>query len=125
VPGEQRRDQWQQGVQVGGQVDVHVGEHLGGAGGPDLFQRAAAPGLLEPDHPDPGQVGGEQGADLICRVRTSVVRDADLGRKRECGVEELPQPSDVRSEVVFLVLDGYDDLDPRMTWNLHVTDAVR
>ena len=42
VPGQQRRDQRQQRGQVGGQVDVHVGEHRRVGGGPDGAQRAAA-----------------------------------------------------------------------------------
>jgi hypothetical protein len=115
VTGEQRCDQRQQRVQVGGQVDVHVGEHVGGALGPDLLQRTAATGLLEPDDPHAGQLDGQQRADLVGGVRASVVGDADLGREREGGVQELTQPPDIRTEVVLLVLDGYDDLDPRMT----------
>ena len=45
MPREQRCDQRQQGVQVGRQVYVHVGNDFRPALGPDLLERAAPAGL--------------------------------------------------------------------------------
>jgi hypothetical protein len=115
VPGDQRRDQRQQRVEICRQVNVHVREHVRGALGPDLLQRPAPARLLDPDHPDPGQLGGQQVADLPGGVGTAVVGDADLGPERERRVQERPEASNIRAEVVFLIANGYDDLDPRMT----------
>ena len=52
VAGDQRRDQRQQRGQVGGQVDVHVGEHRRVGLQPDRAQRPAAALLLQVDRPD-------------------------------------------------------------------------
>ena len=52
VAGDQRGHQRQQGVEVGGQVDVHVGEDRGVGGGPHGPQGPAAPLLLQPEGPD-------------------------------------------------------------------------
>jgi hypothetical protein len=59
VPGKQRRDQRQQRRKVGGEVHVHVRHHLGGAGGPDLAQRAAAAFGVEVHDPDVGQLASQ------------------------------------------------------------------
>ena len=54
VAGQQGRDQGQQRLQAGGQVSVHVGDHGGVAGPPDLPQRPPPALLGDVDGPDPG-----------------------------------------------------------------------
>jgi hypothetical protein len=57
VPGQQRRHQRQQGVQVRRQIDIHVREHLGVALRPDGPQRPAAARQVHVDGPHLGVAG--------------------------------------------------------------------
>ena len=52
VPGDQRRDQREQRVEVGREVDVHVGEHRRVRGRPHRAQGPAPALLVEVDHRD-------------------------------------------------------------------------
>ena len=60
VAGDQRRHQWHQRRQVGRQVDVHVGDHVGRRGHPRGVQRTAAALAVEVNDVDVGQFLGER-----------------------------------------------------------------
>ena len=79
VPGQQRGDQRQQGVQVCRQIDIHVGEDLGLALRPDGPQGPAASRQLHPDGPHLRQLAGQLARDRPGGVGAAVVRDGDPG----------------------------------------------
>jgi len=111
VPGQQRRDQRQQRVQVGGQVHVHVGADVGVTAGPDPAQRAAPPGPLTAGGADERKFGRQFQGLSPGAVGASIVSDSDADRKREGVIKIGAQPPDGRPEVTFLVADRDDDLD--------------
>jgi len=111
VPGQQRCDQRQQRVEVGGQVHVHVGEHLGIAAAPHGLQRAAAAGQLESHGVYAGQLRGQLGRDRPGVVGAAVVRDRDDRGERKADRQMRVQPADAGSHVVLLVAYRDDDLD--------------
>ena len=111
VPGDQRRDEGGQRGQIGGQVDVHVGQHLSVGVGPDLMQRAAAALLLEPHHPDVAEFGGELGGDHGRVVDAGVVGDGDADRVGEVLAEVAMQSMDRIGEGGLLVVDGHHDIE--------------
>ena len=116
VAADQRRDQRQQRVEVGGQVDVHVDEHVRVGVGPHLLQRPAAALLGEVDDADvvvgvgepPGQHGGAVGA--------GVVGDGDAVAPRQRG-ELLADPEHRRLEVGLLVVDRDHHVE-RRAWRV-------
>ena len=110
VPGQQRRDQGEESVQVGGQVHVHVREHLGVRRRPDLVQRPAAAGDVEVDGAYLGVLGFERARGRPGPVGAPVVRDRDAGAEGKGAAQVLDQPRDARLEVVLLVLDRHDDV---------------
>jgi hypothetical protein len=111
VPGEQGREQREQRVQVGGQVDVHVGVHVGVAGRPDGAQRPAAARPLDLDGPDRRQLGLQRHGLRPGAVGAAVVRDGDPRGDRELIPKVSVQPPDAGRQVVVLVADRNDDFD--------------
>ncbi len=92
VAGDQRRDERGECGEVGRQVDVHVREHRSVGRRPHRVQRAAAALLLEPHHPDIGELGGEVFGDPGRVIDAGVVGDRDAGRKRELVPQVAVQP---------------------------------
>ena len=117
VPGQQRRDQRQQRVQVSGQVHVHIGVDVGVAAGPDRAQRPAPPGPLDTDRAHQRELGRQLQGLGPGAVGASVVGDRDAGRERKAVIQEGAQPPDGRAEVAFLVADRDHDLDLRFSRN--------
>jgi hypothetical protein len=113
VPGQQRRDQREQCAEVRRQVDIHAGQDVGVAAGPDGPQRAAAAGLGQPGRADPGEDTGQRAGRGPGPVGAAVVGNRDTGGEGEPGVQESVQPAHARSEIAFLVHDRDDDLDLR------------
>ena len=111
VPGQQRRDQRQQRVQVGGQVHVHVGIDVGVAASPDRAQRSAPPGPVDMDHAHQREFGRQLQGLGPGTVGASVVGDRDAGRERKAVIQESTQPPDGRPEVTLLITDRNHDLD--------------
>ena len=92
VAGDQRRHQRGERGEVGRQVDVHVREHRSVGRRPHRVQRAAAALLLEPHHPDIGELGGELFGDPGRVIDARVVGDGDAGGKRELVPQVAVQP---------------------------------
>jgi len=113
VPGQQRRDQRQQGVQVGGQVHVHVSEDVRVTRRPERTQRSAPAGFLQPDGPDFGELRLQRARDRPGLVGAAVVRDGDPRGEREAGPQVRHQAADAPLEVALLVADRHHDLDLR------------
>ena len=105
VPGDQRRDQRQQRGQVGGQVDVHVGEDVGVAGRPDLRSARPRPFCARCTASDLGDPGGQAAGDRPGRVGARVVGDGDPERVGEVRAQVRVEAQDAALEVVLLVVD--------------------
>ena len=111
VPGDQRGHQREQGVEVGGQVDVHVREHRRVRRRPHRAQRPPATLLVEVDDGDLGELVGQRVGDGERRVGTRVVGDRDPERVGQ-RVREVPvQAPDARAQVALLVEHGDDDVE--------------
>src|SRR6185437_5825190 len=110
VPGQQRGDQRQQGVQVCRQIDIHVGEDLGLALRPDGPQRPAASRQLHPDGPDLRQLPSQLAGDLPGGVRAAVVRDGDPGAEGEALAQVAGQPAHARREITLLIPNRDNDI---------------
>ena len=105
VAGDQRRDKRGERGEVGRQVDVHVDEHRCVGGRPHRVQCTAASLLLEPHHPDVGELGREFFGDHGRVVDAGVVRDRDAGRKRELVPQMAVQPVHRIRQRGLLVVD--------------------
>ena len=92
VAGDQRRDKGGERRQIGRQVDVHVREHRGVGRRPHRVQCAAAALLLEPHHPDIGELCGEGFRDSGRVIDAGVVCDRDARRERELVPQMAVQP---------------------------------
>src|SRR5207253_7250720 len=79
VAGDEWSDQREQGVEVGREVDVHVGDHGGVTRQPGVGQGPAATLLVEVDGPDAGQLGFQPAGYRPGVVGACVVRDRDSG----------------------------------------------
>ena len=110
VAAEQRSHQRQESVQVGGEVDVHVGDHRGPAAQPGGGQGTATSPLLEAQVADSAQLGRQPQAGLRGRVGAGVVGDGDQGGEWEVVIQVVAQPAHARLQVTFLVVDGDHDL---------------
>ncbi len=86
VAGDQRGDQREEGVEVGGEVDVHIGEDGCVGGRPDRTERPPAPLLLQPHRPHPAQLRRERGrhggVESVDALSATVMRKA-YGKVRE------------------------------------------
>ncbi len=111
VAGEQRGDEGQQRGEVGGQVDVHVGEHRARR---CATSTGAAPGRgPSPRGGRPRRRGGrgERPGDGPGAVGAGVVGDRDPEAEREGAVQIGVEPPDAGLEVSLLVVDGDGDVD--------------
>jgi hypothetical protein len=106
VPGDQRRHQRQQRGQVGGQVDVHIGEHRRGGGRPRRPQRPAAALLLQVDDRDLRQLPLEGPGEVEGGVGAGVVGDRDAEGVGEGGGQVGVQAAHAPLQVGLLVVDG-------------------
>jgi hypothetical protein len=113
VAGDQRRDQRQQRLEPGREVDVHVGEDVGVAARPDPPQRPAASLLGEAHVGDRVELGGEPFADRRGAVLAGVVGDHDAEGVGEGPGAVVMQAADTALQGGLLVVDGDRDLDGR------------
>src|SRR5262249_49709713 len=107
----------EQRVQVGGQIDIHVGEHLAGTNQPDRPQRPATTKLLQPDDADTVEPNSQAADNNPDGVGTAVVGDGNMPNKRETAGQIAVQPANTESQIDLLILDQNDDI--------HLTDARR
>jgi hypothetical protein len=113
VARHQRRHQRPEGVEVRGQVDVHVGQDRRVRGEPDLLERSPTTLLRHPDNGDPRQLLGEGSCVGSRRVRAGVVGHRHPEGVRE-GVDQVGvQPTHARRHRVLLVVDRDDDVEDR------------
>ena len=105
MPRDQRGDQRQQRVQVGGQVHVHVGDHVGARGQPHRGQRTATALLLQPDVPDAGQLAAQPGCHQRGGIGAGVVGDGDQELVGKAALQMCVQPSHAGRQICFLVED--------------------
>ena len=105
VAGDQRRHQRQQRIEVGGHVDVHVGEDLGIRSQPDRVQRPATTLLLEPYVADLWPTAGQVGRDRRSAVCAGVVCDRDSEPIGEEPAQVPVQPLHGRRQVGLFVVD--------------------
>ena len=114
VARQEWREQRQQRVQIGRQVDVHVCDDSRPARRPRGPQRPTAPLLRDAQNTYPVEIVRERPRDLGRDVRAGVVRDRDPPRERHVGIEEAMQPVDRRGQRPLLVVYGDDDLDVQL-----------
>ena len=115
VPGDQRRDQRQQRGQVGGQVDVHVGEHRRRPSASHAVAQRPAAALLgqHAATSTPGSSAATGAATARVRVGAGVVGDGDPERVGQLRGQVRVQPADARLEVGLLVVHRDDDVEHR------------
>ena len=111
VTRKKGRDERQEGVQVGRQVDVRVRDDGRLAGEPGLPERPAAPLLVEVEGADAGHRVGQSPGDHPGGVGAGVVRDRDRRGERETVIEVGPEPAHTGLEVGLLVVHRDDDVD--------------
>ena len=115
VAGDQRRDQRQQGVEVGGQVDVHVGEHrrVASATTPCCSARPR-PFSSRWTARTSGSSRGRAGAAIAERaVGAGVVGDGDPEGVGQVLAQVGVQAAHAALPGRFLVVDGDHDVDER------------
>ncbi len=110
MAGDERRDQRQQRVQVGGQIHIHVGDDLGVGVLPYRTQCAAATLGVEVDHPHVVDFAREQLRDLHGVIGARIVGDGDPGRERESVTQVGVQPPHADAQVGLFVVDGDHDV---------------
>jgi hypothetical protein len=113
VTRDERRDERQQRVEIGRQIDVHVREYRCVRRRPDRVQRPAAALLLQPDIRHLVERRGQLGRHFGSGVGRGVVRDRDPEGVREVPAEERLQPSHARRQVQLFVVDGDDYVNGR------------
>ena len=113
MAGDERGQEREQRPQVGREVDVHVGEHLGVAPRPGGAQGAAAAGAVEMQGLDARQLSREPFGDRGRRVARVVVGDRDPPGERQLVAAERVEAGDRALERGGLVADGHDELDLR------------
>jgi hypothetical protein len=111
VARHQGRDQRQQRLQAGRQVDVHVGDHVGVAGLPDLPEGPAAALLGQVDGAHLSEPLGQSPGQQPGAVAAGVVGDGDAEGEREAVRQVAVEAPDAGLQDVLLVVDGDHDLD--------------
>ena len=111
VTGHERSHEWQEGAEVGREVDVHVGDDPRVARQPRAPERQTASLAVEVDGPHTGHPGGEGSGRRPRLVRRGVVDDRDPPRQREALAEVEVEPGDAGLQHVGLVVDRDDDVD--------------
>jgi hypothetical protein len=110
VAGVDGGDHGEQRVEAGGQVDVHVGDDLGGGAGPGGAQREPATLGGELDHTDVLELRCQLLSDLRGAVGGRVVGDGDLPGERELRGQVGVQALDAVPEDLRLVVGGDNDV---------------
>ena len=105
------RDEREERVEIGRQVDVHVGENGRSARRPRGAQRPPAALGVEMQRLHLIEFVGEPARDAPRVVGACVVGDGDEPAEREASGEIFVEPAHRRLEVGFLVVDGQHDLD--------------
>ncbi len=113
VPGDERGEQREEGVEVGGQVDVHVREHVRVGGGPGLPQGAATALLGQGHHAHARKLRRQLRSRPGRAVGARVVGDRHGAAERQTRGRVPVQPAHGRPEVAHLVVDRDDDVDRR------------
>jgi hypothetical protein len=113
VARQQRRHEGEEGAEVGGQVDVHVGDDGGVAGAPGGPQGAPAALLLQAAGGDAGERVGQLAGHRAGGVGGGVVDHGDAPGEGEALVEVAVQAADAGRQHVGLVVHGHHDVDER------------
>ncbi len=120
VAGDERCHQRQQRGQVGGEVDVHVGQYRRGGTAPYGVQRPAAPLLAQVHGAYPGQLQCQPVGQHRGPVGTGVVGDGELERVRERAGQVGVYPTHAGLQVGFLVEDRDHQVE---SWRLGTVGA--
>ena len=112
VSADQRCDQRQQRVEVGGEVDVHVDQHVAVRPTPGLLQRAPPPLLGQVLDTHLGVLVAQASGDHRGPVGRRVVGDRDPEGPRQ-PFECLEDPAYRGGELLLLVVDGDHDVEDR------------
>ncbi len=112
VARQQRRDERRQRAQIGRQVFVEVGDHLGFAVEPCPLERPSAALLGKMDGTDPRQLERELVGDHRRRIGGGVVGDGDLPGLVEQLAERVVQRTDAVLQRRLLVEHGHHDVEP-------------
>ena len=113
MPGDERRDQRQQAIQVGREIDVHIGDDRRATPEPRLSDGPASTLLFKAHGADTVQLERQPLGDHPRRIGARVVHDGDPRLKRKLVVEVSPQPANTPLEVAFLVVDRDRDVKER------------
>src|SRR5438128_5521750 len=111
MPGDERRNQGEEGVQVGGQIDIHIGDDRRVTLQPRLPYGAASALGFVAHGADTARLEHQPLGDRPGRIGTRVVDDGDPRLKRKLVVEVSPQPANSPLEFALLVVEGDSDLD--------------
>lgn len=104
-------DQRGQRSQVGGEIHVHIGDHVGVGGQPDLLQGPPPTLLIHVDGVHLGEFCGEAFGHSPRLVGARVVGDGDAGGPRERVRQSCMEPVDRLRQILLLVVHRNDDLD--------------
>ena len=113
VARDQRCHQREQRGEIGGQVDVHVGQHLGVGVIPHRVQGAAATLLLQSAHPHLVELVGQPRRDRRRGIDTGVVGDGDPERERKLLGQVPVQPAHRIGKGRLLVVDRHHNVEHR------------
>ena len=117
VAGDQRGDQRQQRVEVGREVDVHVGQDIGvGARATPATARGRDPSARAGPMRTWGSCRDMRRAITGGVVGAGVVRDGDAVGVREVVAQVLVEAADGGLELRLLVVDGDDDVEDGWGW---------
>ena len=111
MPGDQWGDQRKQGIEVGRQIDVHVGNDPGLTLEPGLPHGAPPALLLEVDDANPTEVQRQSPSNFEGLVGAAVIGDRDPGGERKALIEIAAQPPHALFQVALLVVDRDHDVD--------------
>ena len=111
VAGNQRGDEGQQRVEVGGEVDIHVGDDLGVALLPRGAEREPPPLAVEVQCPDTRKRRTQLLGDGPRAVGAGVVHHRDAPGEREVVGQVAVEPAHVAGHHVGLVVHRHDDVD--------------
>ena len=119
MPRNERCDQGKERIEIGGEIDVHVGNDRGITAEPGVTNGPTATLLAKTLGPNAGQLECERAGDVPGAVGAGVVDDGDPRRKREARVEVGAEPADVGLEVALFVVDRNGDIDDRHALIVH------
>ena len=111
MTGHQRCDQRHQGIEIGGQIDVHVSHHIGVRRQPHCFECPAPPFLVQMVNLDSVDLVGESTCDSECSVGTGIVSDRDRGPERDSVLQMLVKTTNALFEIGLFVVYRNDHLE--------------